>query len=174
MPMYGEKLVALVPAADLKIASAPLPRGPILQYSRPTGGLPLLRLPRDVAAYLRTAVPPTFDDPREHAYVLSLSTKNRLLTEPYLLSIGRSDQCDFDPREVFRFALVAGGSAIIMAHTHPSGDCTPSEQDKHCTERIKTAGTVLGIALLDHLILGGAHREEETAKYFSFKEGGLI
>lgn len=174
--MLGEKLVKLTPeqAARWTEIGLRIARTPVLQYARPPAGLPVLRLPPDVAAYLRTTCAAALDDPREHAYVLALSTKNRLLSAPYLLAIGAANSCDVCPREVYRFALVAGASAIILAHTHPSGDCTPSPQDKTTTTRVQAAGTILGVELLDHLILAGAHRTEETATYYSFREAGLL
>lgn len=59
-----------------------------------------------------------------------------------------------DPRQVFRIAVGVGASAVILAHNHPSGDPTPSEQDRDVTERMARAGRILGISLLDHLVIG--------------------
>jgi len=61
-----------------------------------------------------------------------------------------------DPRQIFRVAVKLGASAVILAHNHPSGDPTPSSMDRDITQRVAAAGRVLGIALLDHLVLGGA------------------
>jgi DNA repair protein RadC len=59
-----------------------------------------------------------------------------------------------DPRQVFRVAVGVGASSVILAHNHPSGDPTPSPQDREVTLRVAHAGRVLGIPLLDHLICG--------------------
>ena len=170
--MHGEKLVTLTPAADLKIPRAAFPRSPRLVYDRPAGGLPVLGTPRLAYEYLCTAA--ALDDPREHAYVLALSPKNRLLTPAYLLAIGQMDLTDFDRREILRFVLLAGGTDFMIAHTHPSGDPSPSPADLHTTSAVKHAAAVLELDLLDHLILGGCHREEETPRYYSFREAGLL
>ncbi|MEQ1570997.1 MAG: DNA repair protein RadC [Myxococcota bacterium] len=61
-----------------------------------------------------------------------------------------------DPRQVFRIAVGVGASAVILAHNHPSGDPTPSSQDRDVTDQVARAGRVLGIPLLDHLVVGGA------------------
>lgn len=60
-----------------------------------------------------------------------------------------------DPRQVFRVAVGVGASGVILAHNHPSGDPTPSPQDRDVTSRVAQAGRVLGIPLLDHLVVGG-------------------
>jgi len=59
-----------------------------------------------------------------------------------------------DPRQVFRIAVGVGASAVILAHNHPSGDPTPSHQDREVTERVARAGRILGVPLLDHLVIG--------------------
>lgn len=92
---------------------------------------------------------------REAACVVSLDTKHRLLGID-LISIGTVDHVFMAPREVFRTALVRGASAIFVAHLHPSGDPTPSADDRQVTRRLAAAGTTLGVDLLDHLVLGDA------------------
>jgi DNA repair protein RadC len=58
------------------------------------------------------------------------------------------------PREVFKGALLANASAIALVHNHPSGDPTPSEEDRELTKRVMQAGEILGIKVLDHSVLG--------------------
>jgi DNA repair protein RadC len=58
------------------------------------------------------------------------------------------------PREVFGPALALAATAIVIAHNHPSGDPTPSAEDRRVTERLRAAGELLGIELLDHLVIG--------------------
>ena len=70
------------------------------------------------------------------------------------ISIGNLDSAPVHPREVFRPAVRRGAAAIIVAHNHPSGDPTPSQQDIEVTERIRLASEVIGIKLLDHTIIG--------------------
>lgn len=64
------------------------------------------------------------------------------------------------PREVFGPAVRLGAAAVIVAHNHPSGDPTPSPEDREVTNRLRQAGAVLGIPLIDHVVIGdaGAHR----------------
>jgi DNA repair protein RadC len=57
------------------------------------------------------------------------------------------------PREVFRGAVIAGAAAIILTHNHPSGDTAPSADDIRITERLKNAGELLGVPVLDHVIV---------------------
>lgn len=172
--MHGEKLVTLVPAPDLKKIPGPYPRSPRLLYDRPAGGLPVLRDPKQVYAYLVKELAPVLDDPREHAYVLAVTAKNRLLTPPYLLSIGSGNMTAMCRREIFRYALAAGAAAIHLVHTHPSGDPTPSQHDAEITTAVQLAAAVISLEFLDHVILGGCHREQEQPRYYSFKEAGRL
>ncbi len=103
------------------------------------------------AAYMRAALPT--DDPREHFAVLALDSKHRVIGH-YLLSVGTLDATLVHPREVFRFAMLAGAAKIVIGHTHPSGNPTPSTEDLALTRRIVTGGTLLGIACVDHVIVG--------------------
>src|SRR3989442_1556272 len=71
------------------------------------------------------------------------------------------------PREVFRSAILAGAAGIIVAHNHPSGDPTPSADDRSVTRQMVEAGRLLDLPVYDHVILGG-----DT--YMSFAEAGLL
>ena len=90
---------------------------------------------------------------REHCLLVALDTKHRLLGVS-TVSIGSVDHTFMGPREVFREALLAGASAVFVAHNHPSGDATPSADDRQVTRRLATAGSTLGVDLLDHLVIG--------------------
>ncbi len=70
-----------------------------------------------------------------------------------------------DPGEVFKPALIEGSSGIIVSHNHPSGNLTPSDQDRNVTDRLKSAGEILGINVLDHIIHG-----DETEEMVSLME----
>ena len=100
--------------------------------------------------------------------VACLSTRHRLLAWQ-VVSRGTRDSTPISIPDLFVPACVTPGTtAVIVVHNHPSGDPTPSQDDVHLTARLRVAGDVLGIALLDHLIVG-----EET-RYFSFREAGLL
>ncbi len=71
------------------------------------------------------------------------------------------------PREVFQAALLTNSSGLLVAHNHPSGDVTPSPDDVRLTRRLADAGTLLGVELLDHVIIG-------AGRWFSFRQGGLL
>lgn len=90
---------------------------------------------------------------REHAIVLLLNQKNGIIGIN-TVSVGNLSSSIVHPREVFKPAIVAGAAAIILAHNHPSGDPTPSSDDLLVTKRIKNAGDILGIDVLDHVIIG--------------------
>ena len=90
---------------------------------------------------------------REHCLVVNLDTKHRLLGVA-TVSIGTVDHTFMGPREIFREALLAGASAVFLAHNHPSGDATPSADDRQVTRRLATAGATLGVDVLDHIVVG--------------------
>jgi len=99
--------------------------------------------------------------------ILCLSTKHRVLCY-HELARGTLDTLSVHPREVFKVVLLSNAVAVIVAHNHPSGDPTPSPNDVELTRRLAAAGTVMGIELLDHIIVG------DEGRYFSFKESGLL
>jgi DNA repair protein RadC len=90
---------------------------------------------------------------RECGILIGLDTKHRVIATT-IVSIGTAAHTFLAPREVFRDALLCGASAIVVAHNHPSGDATPSTDDRQVTRRLAQAGATLGIELLDHLVLG--------------------
>jgi DNA repair protein RadC len=90
---------------------------------------------------------------REHAVVLGLDTKHRVLTLR-LATIGSVDHTFMTPRELYRDALLDGATAVVLAHNHPSGDPTPSRDDERVTKRLSEAGRILGVEMLDHIVVG--------------------
>lgn len=107
---------------------------------------------------------------QESFHVLVLDVKNRLLSR-HMASLGLVDASLVHPREVFRPAIQNGGSAVVLAHNHPSGDPTPSAEDVRITRQLIGAGSILSIGVVDHIIIG---RESETQKGFvSMRESGL-
>ncbi len=90
---------------------------------------------------------------REHFYALHLDTKHKILCLDQV-SLGSLNSSVVHPREVFKSVLVSSAAAAIFVHNHPSGDPTPSPEDKEIHERLTKAGELLGIRVLDHLIIG--------------------
>ena len=103
---------------------------------------------------------------REMFVVLCLNTKNEP-THINICHVGTLNNSLIHPREVLKPAILSNSCGIIVAHNHPSGDITPSEEDEKVTTRLKEACEIIGISLLDHLILG-------DDKYYSFKENFKI
>lgn len=98
--------------------------------------------------------------------VLALDARNRLLSL-WQVSQGTGVSVEVHPREVFAPLLREAATAAIVAHNHPSGDPSPSDDDREITARLAHAGKLLGIPLLDHIIVGGDG-------YVSLAERGLI
>ena len=97
---------------------------------------------------------------------INLNTKNRI-TGIHVFSVGSLNSAIVHPREVFKQAILNNSAAIILFHNHPSGDPTPSKEDISVTKRLKEAGTLLGIEVLDHIIVG-------DGRYVSLKEKGYV
>ena len=89
----------------------------------------------------------------EGLFVLPIDLENRTLSEPILVSLGEPTTTSVQPREVFAAALKLDAKSIILAHNHPSGNSTPSVQDRHLTEVMKKLGKTIGVEVLDHLII---------------------
>lgn len=103
---------------------------------------------------------------QEQVLLLMFDTKGTLLCEQ-IISKGTVNQSCISPREIFLEALEHHAVYIILLHNHPSGDVTPSPEDQMLTKRVWECGDLLGIALMDHIILG-------DKCYFSFREQGII
>ena len=102
---------------------------------------------------------------KEHFIALHLDGKNRIACLDRV-SVGSLNQSIVHPRELFKTALLSSAAAILLLHNHPTGDPSPSREDIEITRRIKEAGDLLGIKVLDHIIIGDS--------YLSFAEQGLI
>lgn len=89
---------------------------------------------------------------KEHFVAFYLDTQSRLI-ERQIISIGTLNNSLVHPREVFEPAVKLSTASIIIAHNHPSGSLDPSQEDKKVTERLKQAGELLGIEILDHVII---------------------
>jgi DNA repair protein RadC len=102
---------------------------------------------------------------KEHFIALHLNGKNKIVCFDRV-SIGSLNQSIIQNRELFKTACISSAAAILVLHNHPTGDPTPSREDLDVTRRIKEAGDLLGIKLLDHIIIGES--------YVSFVEQGLL
>lgn len=107
------------------------------------------------------------DCDREKFILICLNTKNEPTTIS-TISIGSLNSTLVHPREVFKVAIMANASSIIISHNHPSGDPEPSKEDIALTRRLNDAANILGITLTDHIIIGSDDR------FVSFKEMSLI
>lgn len=108
---------------------------------------------------------PCFDGlDREHFVVCGLDAKHRVIGIN-VVSVGSLSLSIVHPREIFKPLIVMNAAAWLCAHNHPSGDVTPSPEDRLLTKRLREAGELLGITLLDHLILG-------EDRHFSFADEG--
>jgi len=103
---------------------------------------------------------------KEHFLCLHLDGKNRIICLDRV-AVGSLNQSVVHVREVLKSALLSSAAAIILIHNHPSGDPSPSPEDITVTRRLKEAGELIGIPVLDHIIIG-------DGKYVSFVERGLL
>ena len=99
---------------------------------------------------------------RENFFVVLLDVRSRVMGL-HQVSTGVVDSAPVHPREVFGPAVREAAVAVVIAHNHPSGDPSPSKQDHEVTERLRTAGALLGIDMLDHVVVG-------TDRYYSFAD----
>lgn len=92
------------------------------------------------------------DARQEEFHIVTLDTKLQPI-QNHQITIGTLDASLVHPREVFRAAIRDAASAILLVHNHPSGDPTPSKQDREVTHRLKQSGELLGIQVIDHIIV---------------------
>ncbi|QNK57434.1 RadC family protein [Paenibacillus sp. PAMC21692] len=123
----------------------------------------VIRSPKDAADLFRQFIG---DCDRESFYILCLNTKNEP-TALHQVSTGTLNASLVHPRETFKLAILANSVAIIACHNHPSGQPDPSPEDVELTERLRDSGSLLGIDLLDHIILGDGN-------FVSMKERGMM
>ena len=122
----------------------------------------LIRTPLDCRALL----PEAADMAQEAFYVLTMNGKNRLI-QKHLVTLGVADAALVAPREIFLRAILDRACALVLAHNHPSGDPAPSANDLAITRQMVAAGRIMGIAVLDHVIVG-------RPGCFSIREAGLV
>ena len=123
---------------------------------------PKIKKPEDVYELVRHSK----DSDREQFLTICLDTRNNVLSIE-ITSIGTLTANLVHPREVFKTAVLQNAAGIIIAHNHPSGDATPSEDDIKITKNLFEASKIMDIQLLDHLVVG-------NGIYKSLKEMGKI
>jgi DNA repair protein RadC len=122
-----------------------------------------VRCAADVYGLMRLALR---DLAHEEFHVLLLNTQNEV-TRQLQVTRGTLDASLVHPREVFRAAIAEAAASVILVHNHPSGDPTPSQEDRAVTRQLRSAGSIVGIEVLDHVIVG-------ERRYVSFAEAGLL
>ncbi len=120
---------------------------------------------RAAAKVARSFIPE--GEEREHFLAILLDAR-RNVKGVAVVSIGTLSASLVHPREFFRPSIVAGAAAIVAVHNHPSGDPTPSAEDRDVTRRLQRAGELLGIPLADHVVIGSGE------SFYSFRENGIL
>lgn len=123
----------------------------------------VIRSPGDVHRHFHQRLR---DSRREHFMILLLDGRHRVMSESQI-SQGTLTASLVHPREVFRPAVRAAAAAIVLVHNHPSGDPTPSAEDLEVTHRLVSAGEVVGIRVVDHVVVA-------DAGFHSFQESGQM
>lgn len=154
-----EKMDKKRPAKRINLVSIKMIREGSILY-----GIRKIENPSDAAELGRKFIE---EADREQLIVCCLDTKNQP-TSISIVSIGSVNSSIVHPREVFKVAVLSNASSIIILHNHPSGDPTPSNEDINITKRLKEAGKLIGIELLDHIIIGSEN------KFCSLKEKGVL
>jgi len=121
------------------------------------------RTPEESARYL---LPRYASRPVETFGLLALDVRHRLKREA-VISVGCLTASLVHPREVFQEAVVSRAAALVLFHNHPSGDPEPSAEDVSLTRRLASAGALMGIEVLDHLVLG-------AGRFVSLKQRGVL
>jgi len=98
--------------------------------------------------------------------VILLDSKHRVM-RAVIVASGTLNTTIVEPRDVFREAVIGGAAALVVFHNHPSGDPIPSADDVALTERLVSAGRLMGVDVMDHIVLG-------DARYCSLREMGLL
>jgi DNA repair protein RadC len=114
----------------------------------------------------------TSGNAQESFFIIALDTKNKVIDAPKECLRGLLDSCPVSPREIFREACRCAAASLILSHSHPSGDPTPSKEDLDITRRLIEAAKILGIRIVDHVIVG--RPSPETPGYVSLREKNLV
>jgi DNA repair protein RadC len=133
------------------------------RYIGPRRKSPTLHSPDNAVNFMRDLLR---DDAREHFLALYLNGAHQVISCS-LVSLGCATSAIVHPREVFQGAILVGACALIVGHNHPSSELNPSQEDLATTKKLRDAGTLLSIPLLDHLLFS-------RTGYVSFKDRGIL
>ncbi|MDP2685507.1 MAG: DNA repair protein RadC [bacterium] len=122
----------------------------------------LLDSPQSIFEFLKEKIG---KEKKEHFMLICLDTRNNLIVD--VVSVGTLNASLVHPREVFKKAILNNSSHVVLAHNHPSGDPSPSEDDLVTTKRLVKSGKILGITVLDHIIVA-------QNSFISLKKQGAI
>lgn len=136
------------------------------EYAKRTGNMD----PRPVISNARAAagaIPASVREAKKEHFMLLCLNARRQLIHLETVSIGTLSASLVHPREVYSPAILHNAAAVVCLHNHPSGDPSPSAEDREATRRLQRAGELLGIPLADHIIVS-------ASSFFSFREAGLL
>lgn len=119
--------------------------------------------PEDLVGLLRSEME-TYD--REHLLLVCLNNRSQPINVS-TVAIGGLSGATFEVANIYKTALLSNAKCIMLAHNHPSGYPSPSDDDFNVTRKIREAGELLGIRLLDHIVVGNGN-------YYSFLERGTL
>lgn len=154
-----------LPHHRLKVS--PGPASEVGRFVREAQAGAFITSPEAAAEYLHKNIYTPFDHfDQEELWVLLLDTKNKI-THEAMVYRGTVNTAQIRVAELFKAAVRVNATGLIMSHCHPSGDPTPSPEDVHVTRCAVESGTLLGIELLDHIVVGS------QAQWVSMKERGL-
>ncbi len=145
--------------SEISVVNVRLVKEPSLYSSTP------IESPQDV---LKAVADELKQYDREVFAILNLKTNGQIINMN-ICSIGTLNASLVSPREVMKGAILSNAASFIAIHNHPSGRCTPSEDDKKTTERLMSCGELLDIKMLDHIIIAG-----ETGEMLSMQSAGMM
>lgn len=133
-------------------------------------GSRMIRNPREAAEWM---MPLVKNADKEYVIVCCLDGKSQPVSIEKV-AVGTVDQCLMGMREIFKNAILCSAASILVFHNHPSGDATPSEPDFRASEKLRDAGALLDIEVLDHIVLGDGtfYSMAEELNWRSWKETG--
>ena len=138
-----------------------------------------IRAKRDDARYIKSSeevydllMPFVYGCRQELFFVVLLGPRNKVIGQPREIAKGQRDEVALQPNLVFEAAIKECAKSVVVAHNHPSGDPTPSEEDVALTRKLVDAGRIMNIPVVDHLILGLPSNGHSG--YFSLAASGLV
>lgn len=120
---------------------------------------PQVGTPQDATPHIAAKV---MNKKQENFVVVTLNGAHRII-KTHIVTVGLLNKTIVHPREVFSLAIKDNAASIIIGHNHPSGNTTPSPEDREVTHRLKEAGAIMGINVLDHIIVS-------KTEFYSFLE----